>query len=199
MNISENIPIIQEYLDEIKTVMESNSFLSGTDKSSTVSIAYGDDSSRQCQCKIKSLDVFFDCISTSNQVTAYTRLEEDIIEPVNCAYVYLSNYTSRQVEDYISNAIELITKSTAENPNMTLLLDFISKGRIFSANKLLSLHNHVVSAISRHIGVIIEARVLTFSKRIIPIELLLEAYRAGLYPFGWDFEDNSLFCLNPYH
>jgi hypothetical protein len=178
--------------------MESESFLSGTNKPLTVSIAYGDDS-RQCQCKIKSLDVFLDCISASNQVTAYTRLEEDIIEPVNCAYVYLSNYISKQVENYISNVRESITKSTAENPNMTLLLDFISEGHIFSANKLLSLHNHVVSAVSRHIGVIIEARVLTFSKRIIPIELLLEAYRVGLYPFGWDFDDNSLYCLNPYH
>jgi hypothetical protein len=99
----------------------------------------------------------------------------------------------------LPNVIESITKSTAENPNMTLLLDFIAKGRILSTDKLLSLHNHVVSTISRHIRVIIEARVLTFSKRIIPIELLFEAYRAGLYPFGWDFEDASLYCLNPCH
>ncbi|MDR2169048.1 MAG: hypothetical protein LBP59_02795 [Planctomycetaceae bacterium] len=199
MNIIDNIPpIVNEYLNEVKIVMESKSFLSGVNEPVSICIACGD-GEQLYQCQIKSLVDFFYCIDINNSITAYTRLEEYIIEPISSAYVYLGNYTPIYTKRSISNFCESIIKSTVENPNLSSFLKYISNSRTFDDNQLFSLHNHVVSAISRHVGVIIDARILTLSKRLVPIELLLEAYRAGLYPFGWDFTERSLYCLNPHH
>jgi hypothetical protein len=184
-------------LDEVKDVMTSENFLLGQKNDPDIVIRQEDECSYKCT--ITSIEQYLFCISAKNPDTFYINLEEDIICPIETAYVFLNNFTLQKTNYKIMDFSESITKVTNKSPNVQLLFDLITRKKKFSEDEKWSLRNHIISMIARHVFVMIHARVLTFSKRIMATELLLESYRAGLFPYGWDYDvENTLFCLNPY-
>jgi hypothetical protein len=185
-------------IDEIKDVMTSENFLLGQKNDPNIVIQQEDE--RPYKCTITSIEQYLFCISAKNPDTFYIKLEDNIICPIETAYVFLNNFTLRKTKYKIMEFGESITQVTDKSPNVQFLMDYITRDG-FSEDRWWKLRNHIVSMISRHVAVMIHARVLTFSKRIISTELLLESYRAGLFPYGWVYgtKENTLFCLNPYH
>jgi hypothetical protein len=179
--------------------MTSTNFLLG--QKNDPDIVIQQDGERPYKCKISTIEQYLFCISSENPDTFYINLEDNIICPIESAYIFLNNFILSKVKNKISEFCETIIQMTDKSPNIQLLLDYITRKINFSEDKNWRLRNHIISAISRHVAVVIQARVLTLSKRIIPTELLLESYRAGLFPYGWAYgaNENTLFCLNPYH
>lgn len=186
---------LEELLEEIKNVFLSKRFLSGSVESipdiemRTGMIAY--------TCKVGSVDLFFDSISIANERTIYTDLEEDILLFASRAYYKLSSYLEQRQEECISNQISSIVKAACNATAADALVDALAKKRGLNDNDAESLQDVITGTISRHIAAIAHIRVVTLSRRFMPLELLLRAYKEGLFPFGLSYQDGSLCCLNP--
>jgi len=58
-------------------------------------------------------------------------------------------------------------------------------------------HYQILSSIWEHFESLIAARMLTLSRRYAPVEAVFTAHKLGLFPWGWDYETDSILCLRP--
>ena len=58
-----------------------------------------------------------------------------------------------------------------------------------------SYHDHICTTVSNHLIGAVDARAASASTRYVPMETLFMLYRAGLFPFAWDWE--AFWCLDP--
>jgi hypothetical protein len=185
------------FLNEIKDIITSENFLSGYDGIHDIEIPIN---GKLYHRKISTIEQYFFCTSIKNNDTFFTKLIEDIIEQIAAAEMFLHNFTKRQVNYDVLRTTS--TESPQNRKKIEDLLDYITQDRKIECNdknERSNLYHHLCRTISGNIDIIIRARILTLSKRIIPTELMLDAYRLGLYPFGWSYEDYTLYCLNPFH
>jgi hypothetical protein len=189
---------INELMYEVKTIIMAKTFLRGISKDPNIFFDIG---SENIHCRLCSVEELFNSISTKRDQTPYTLLDDFVVEKVARAYngfaCYFHKDMKKQTSDFITNLVQ-ITDSCLP---IEKFVNQISQNKL-SHESQINLHSHVTITVSRYLTAIIEARVLTLSKRFIQTELLLEAYKTGLYPFGWEFgegaEPQSLLCYNPY-
>jgi hypothetical protein len=185
-------------LNEVKDIMTSNKFLSGYDGMPDIDISINDVLYHR---RVLTVEQYLDYISLQNDNNFFTNTDDNIIEPIIKAYLFLNIFLEQQVKYKITLFLDSITLFPRNRDRIEAFIEYATKDKIdFDDYKRFSLHNHFAATISRHIGAIVKARILTLSKRMIPTELILETYKVGLYPFGWQYDNfATLYCLNPFH
>ncbi|MDR2168641.1 MAG: hypothetical protein LBP59_00685 [Planctomycetaceae bacterium] len=189
-----DLNVLMPLLEDVRNVFTSDNFLCGND--SNIQISRWRDK-EEFKCEIKDIDFYHYCILASNENTPYTELDNDLVDYASELYCKLANYTSREFVYFIDNWMESITNTTDKNPQLHALMEYVIKKKKIASDQMHNYRRHGVVTVSRHVGAITSMRTVILSKRFIPIELMLEAYRNGLYPFGWSFMDNTIYCLNP--
>jgi hypothetical protein len=189
-----DLNILMPLLEEVRTVFTSDNFLSGYDPPEPI-IRMCDE--EEFRCQIKDLDFYHYCILSANENTPYTEMDSRLIEYTGEIFYSLGNYSTQQFKEFITNFRSSITDITDHNPKLFALVENIIKNKKIEKGDIIAYKNHVIVTVARHVAAIIQMRTITLSRRFIPLELILDAYRKGLYPFGWSFKDNTIYCLNP--
>jgi hypothetical protein len=196
MNNRIDFEYLTPLLEEIFEVFSLNTFLNGNTNIEKIMMSCDN---YEYSYVVTNIDVFLQNIDINNEETFFTELESSIIDYVLDLYVSIGNYTLEEDKNKISLFERKIISIPSKKQKVENYINYISQKYNLDEKKKFSLHQHFVCTISRHISAIIEMRTITLSKRFIPLELVLEAYRHGLYPFGWSSDDDILFCVNPYH
>jgi hypothetical protein len=189
-----DLNILMPLLEEVRTVFTSDNFLSGYDSLEPIIWRCDEEEFR---CQIKDLDFYHYCILSANENTPYTEMDSRLIEYTGEIFYSLDNYSTQHFKDIIVNFRLSITNTTDHNPKLFALVENIIKDRKIKKEDIFLYKNHVIVTVARHVAAIVQMRTITLSRRFIPLELILDAYRKGLYPFGWSLKDNTIYCLNP--
>ncbi|GHT46377.1 hypothetical protein FACS189454_07430 [Planctomycetales bacterium] len=179
INLDYNIGLNQ-LMSEVKTVVTTETFLQGSRVPPNISYDIG---SEIVCCRLCTIEEMFDSLSTKRDRTPYTLLDDFVVEKVERAYDGFTCYFHKDIKNQINEFVNNLVRITNTCPQVESFVNHISQNKLFHESQI-KLYFHVITTISRHVAVIIEARALTLCKRFIQTELLFEAYKAGLYPFG---------------
>lgn len=142
--------------------------------------------------RVVEISEFIAITELNGEWSSYRELEE-LISKVETAYHFFSSHSPPEEGDIVGNAIDQVVKGINADTNVSLFakeLWEVEKHGI--AAETLS---HIRTCIARHFAGLIYGRALSLSKRFTPLEVLLDAYQAGLFPFGLDWETESILCL----
>ncbi|MGL4942987.1 MAG: hypothetical protein ACRC46_07335 [Thermoguttaceae bacterium] len=196
MNDMQILKTLEDLINEVREVVESHSFLRGNEIAHSFSI---DTDRTVLEGRICPLEELIDAVSTVKDETPYTVLDDFIISVVARAYNGLSYYFPENQDAFVENSIAKIVGIADRSQNEIDFVDSLPY-KWKSSDSKVSFLSHIRVTVSGHIAAIIQARVLTLSRRFAPTELLLKAYKFGYYPFGRSDGDGSpptLLCYNP--
>lgn len=185
--------IKEDLFNEILEVVSSEQFLHGV--KTVPEITYFYKQQKRYSCAVKPVSDFLYSINANNNTTPYTVLNEDIIVKTYRNYVFFDSYTINQYG--AAQYTERLTSITDNSPKLDRFVQFlVSNGA--EKKEIANLRSHILGAIAENLCMIVQARFLTLQKNFIPAELIYDAYKVGLYPYGWSYEEDSLVCINPY-
>jgi uncharacterized protein YaaR (DUF327 family) len=189
--------ILMPLLEEVRDVFTSKNYLAGMSVPKKV-CRLRDEEEFVCECK--NLDFYFKCISSKNPKTAYTEMDSRLIDYAGELTTVMNNYSTQEFKNTIRDFISSITSIIDNNYKTKNFSDYIlQEGQscgILTENDIPWYRRTIFVTIDRQMAAIIQMRTITLSRRFIPLELILDAYKCGLYPFGWDFMTNTVYCLN---
>lgn len=180
--------------EEVMNVVSSSHFLSGTEHFESIGITpVGHSYSYNCQ--LSSVREFLHSISANEEDSAYTALEKMVIQPVARSFYAFNSFAISKYSDAIDRYMHKITDITDKHSKIDLLVHFIKEHDQRAETECL--RDRIVIDISKHFFMILQSRILTLRNNYVPAKLMLEAYKVGLYPFGWSRENDTLLCINP--
>jgi uncharacterized protein YaaR (DUF327 family) len=191
--------ILMPLLEEVRDVFTSENYLAGMNVPQKICRLRDEE---EFVCENKNLVFYFECISSKNSQTAYTEMDSRLIDYAEELTTTMDSYLTQEFKNLIRDFISSITNITDNNRKTKDFSDYIiqegqSRG-ILTKNDIPWYRRTIYVTVARQASAIVQMRTVTLSRRFIPLELILDAYKGGLYPFGWDFRTNTIYCLNPH-
>ncbi|QDT82049.1 hypothetical protein Mal35_55400 [Gimesia maris] len=192
---STNLLSLKPYCDELTQFVSSPAFLSGETSEESQAFDLG-----KCNVSWRVVDPveFIKCINSSDEESPRQCFEEQILGEISGISTVIYGYCNcnPSIYEIIWPVDELIQKQIINSSRTKALAQDISNNPIGNVDYKTAIDS-IFHCISHHLGVILNARMLTRSKRYAPLEVLFHAYCAGLFPFGWESETNTILCLHP--
>lgn len=189
-----DISLIMFLIDEVAEVLHSPALLRGGDERESHTIPFGDDS--VYGWKVVNVSEYVRSIDIETDDTPYLDLNE-LLSTVEKSYRFFNSHApiitiSQALQRHFEGIYELLEKSTGAQR----LID-----RVYDADKKhldrKKYYEHVLNTVINHFWGCAYSRVVTLSRRFPVTEVLLDAYAAGLFPFGWSFDDDCALCVRP--
>ncbi|MCY2990825.1 MAG: hypothetical protein NTY19_23550 [Planctomycetota bacterium] len=146
-------------------------------------------------CVIKDGRDFLRAIDVTNEQTSYQELDE-IIEQIESYYRTVDSFSpldfSHSIIDKVSAACESVGKQSSVRQLAEAMTSIERR-----CGGIDEMSAHIATTVARHLSAVIYARALTLSRRYGPTEMVFLAYRKGLFPFGWSWENAEVLCVDP--
>lgn len=187
--------VVDSLINEVVDLVKSSKFLSGetSEKSQVFDVG-------SCVVSWKVVDhsEYITCINSENEETAFNLFESQILAPSEGCSIKITGYCdcSEEISNTIFPIFEELEKIIINTPQIRSLANQVHKDHSCTQD-LETIIDHLFQCISNHFKAIIECRILTLSKRFVPLEVLFQAYSVGLFPFGWNPKTNTILCLRP--
>ena len=191
--VSPEIATLEPLLAEVVQVADSEVFLSGTDSRDSWTVEFGVYS---LGCAVRPVSDYVASIDATEPDTPYVSLQNDVLSVVEAPYRALNSYAPQEFKRTVGGTIESISKAIDRNPRLASFAQQVSQSdsRIGDVTES---RGYMGTSIAQQLAGVVYSRALTLSRRYAPTEMLLEAYRAGLFVFGWDWEEEVVLCLRP--
>lgn len=211
-------------LDEVVAVVESPDFLSGKDTPVFQEFPFGDFNSFWCVSTIRdylySLDRettewpstpgagipqdkypehyqdFFEELAEEEYESPYYKLTEDVLSDVQDHFLFIDRFSPPEISAAIKERNRNIESLLNESEAVLRLAEQIQNADESNHDSFHHLER-LKKDITRHLECIMQYRALTLDRRYLITELLLKTYQAGLFPCGWNWGCDTLFCLRP--
>lgn len=181
-------------LNEVAAVLKAPLLLSGEDKRASHEIPFGD----SCIYGWEVVDIsqYVWSIDGERDESPYLDLNGLLLE-VRQSYQFFRSYApiakiDRAVGEHFEKVHEILQKSAGAQR----LVD-----TAFHADHQREprdeYYGHVLNTVSQHFHAIAYARLTTLSRGFPITECILDAYAAGLFPFGWSDESDRVLCVRP--
>jgi hypothetical protein len=188
---------LQDLLIEIESVFDSKNFLSGNPMEPHIEVP---GKFRPLTYKNVPLEKLFSCLQAETddtQKTEYTFLNQALLD-IRVSFGLLHGCTPCDFKDAIDSFSGKITAITDNSTQLVQFCSDLSKHFVLKQSKE-NFFFAIQTIIAQHVDTIIAARTLTLSRRDGLTELLLKVYKAGFFPFGWNFGEECILALNPYN
>lgn len=211
-------------LDEVVTVVESPDFLSGSDAPVFQEFPFGDFNSFWCVSSIQdflySLDRditewpstpgagipqdkypehyqdFFEELAEEEYESPYFTLTEGVLTDLRENFLLVDRFSISEVSAAIEKRKRKIESFLKDSEAVTRLAQQIhivdQSGKDGSEFRELIQKDMIL-----HLETVMQCRALTLDRRYLVTELLLQSYQHGLFPIGWNWGCDTLFCLRP--
>ncbi|WP_417388408.1 hypothetical protein [Gimesia sp.] len=211
-------------LDEVISVVESPDFLSGTDAPEFQEFPFGDFDSFWCVSSIQdylySLERdrtewpstpgaglpkdkypehyqdYFEEQAEEEYESPYYTLTEDVQSDFRDNFLFIDRFSPPEISAAIEKRNRKIDSFLNESEAVVRLAEQIHDADE-SSNDSSQHRERLKTDIARHLESIMQYRALTLDRRYLITELLLKTYQAGLFPCGWNWGCDTLFCLRP--
>lgn len=141
--------------------------------------------------RVVEISEFIASTDLNAEWSSYRELEE-LISKAETAYHFVSSHSPPEEGEIVSSAIDRVIKGINTDANVSQFAKEVwAVEKNSGAAETLS---HIRTCIASHLAGLIYTRALSLSKRFTPCEVVLDAYRAGLFPFGLDWETDSILC-----
>lgn len=181
--------------EELIQMVSSPAFLSGKTSETSQTFDLG-----KCTVSWRVVDLseYVKCINSPDEKSPLECFEEQILDEIAGISTAIYGYCNCDPEESEITwpADELIQKQIITSPRTRALAQEIADDQQAGVD-LETAIDSIFNCISIHFTAIMCARVLTSSKRFAPLEVVFHAYSAGLFPFGWEPETNTLLCVRP--
>lgn len=146
-------------------------------------------------CVIKDCRDFLRAIDVTDERTSYQELD-DIIEQIESYYRTVDSFSPLDFSDSVIERVSVACESIGKQPSVRQLAAAIT---VIERNRggTDEMSAHIATTVGRHLSAVIYARALTLSRRYGPTEMVFQAYRKGLFPFGWSWENTEVLCVDP--
>ncbi|WP_417388407.1 hypothetical protein [Gimesia sp.] len=190
-----NLDALKPLADELVQFVNSPAFLSGETRDDSQTFDLG-----KCTVSWQVVDstVFAKCIHSPDEKSPTECFEEQILSEIAGVFTSINGYCNcdPEVLEISWPAGDLIEKQIINSSRTRALAQEIADDPTGKVD-LETAIDAIFQCISNHLGAIMDTRLLTRSKRFAPLEVLFHAYCAGLFPFGWDPETNTILCVRP--
>jgi hypothetical protein len=189
-----DIPHLMRLIDEVAEILHSPVLFSGSDETESKDITFGDDS--VYSWKVVDISEYLWSIDIKRDDTPYLDLNE-LLSTVEKSYRFFDSYAPISVIDKAcQKPFENFHKVLDKSSGAQKLIDsaYRADNQHLDRDKY---YEHVLNTVMNHFSAIVYARITTLSRRFPVTEVLLDAYAAGLFPFGWSFDDDCALCVRP--
>ncbi|QDT82048.1 hypothetical protein Mal35_55390 [Gimesia maris] len=211
-------------LDEVVGVVESPVFLSGTDAPEFHEFPFGDFNSflsvMQYQDYFCSLDRertewpstsdmvpfrekypehyedYFEELAEEEYESPYYILTEGVLSDLRDHFLIIDKFSPAEISATIDERARKIEKLLNESEAIERLAKQIHN-QDHSAQDFSHYLELIKKDITFQLMTIMQCRALTLDRRYLITELLMKAYQSGLFPYGWLWGCDTLFCLRP--
>lgn len=184
--------LVHELAAEVIRLCDEDRFLAGGCTSNNLSFQHEDG---QVAFDIRQVSDWFMCTDAHNDDTQFVKLNDLLID-VKKSRVALHILGPRKLEHELLGYHEAIRQKVVSSKNVRVL-----GSKLFDINHrgmdIDEVIGHVHLTIISQLSAIVDARALTLSRRYVLGEAMFAAYQNGIMPFGWDWDSESLWCLDP--
>lgn len=187
-----DLNLMRALLDEVLDVLRAPAFLGSKSGPTEKFIRFGD--RRAYKWIAVDCRYYIDSIDINNKDSSHVELN-GIIDSISKSSVLFSSYAPIEEVEQLRRSIfesasAMASKATSVQ-ELAVAASLKSDGRHSSE----LIRAHILNMVSTHFRAIVDARVITLSRRFPITEVLLDAYSCGAFPFGFTFEDNNVLCL----
>lgn len=192
---STSLHSLKPFCDELTQFVSAPAFLSGKTSETSRTFDLG-----KCTVSWRVVDLseYIKCISSPGEESPVQWFQEQILDEIRGVSISINGYCNcdSQVQEMTWPAGDLIQEQIINSPRTRAFAQEIADDPQAGVDYETAIDS-IFHCISNHFNAIMDTRMLTRSKRFAPLEVLFHAYCAGLLPFGWDPETNTILCLRP--
>jgi hypothetical protein len=184
--------LIAALSDEVTDWCRSDKLLAGSTAGAVSAYTYDN---RQITFDLRSVSDWFYSTDVRNTDTTFVDLAElttGVEECCRSMHAFGPKSVKTSLYEYHETVRQLVVASANTYNVGKKMYGIDSRG--MDLDKVVA---HFQLTIIDHLSTVIDTRVLTLSKRYAPAEAIFTAYQQGLFPFGWDWDHDSLWCLDP--
>lgn len=181
-------------LSEVAGVLRAPSLLSGEDARTSHVIPFGD--GREYGWSVVDVSQYVWSIDVDRDESPYLDLN-GILDDVRQSYQFFRSYAPvHEVGRALNEHFESVHDILQHSAGAQRLADqaFEADNRREPRDEY---YDHILNTVSQHFHAIAYARLTTLSRRFPVTECILDAYAAGLFPFGWSDESERVLCVRP--
>lgn len=184
--------LIDDLSNEVIECCRSGTFLAGAQQPDELFYAHEDG---RVNLDIRNASDWFECTDIHNEDTKFVELMK-LTKGIQTAQLAMYLYGPDRLDQAMIDVSDRIHGQVISSKNVTAL-----GKRLFEMNSrgmdLEEVTGHLQSTILEELACIVAARMLTLRKIYVPGEAMFRAFQLGLLPFGWNYEEDSLWCLDP--
>lgn len=177
---------------EVFRVFQSEQFLSNHTSYSTRVACSG---KKDVHIRIVSNEQYLQDIDIHNESSACVELDEGTISSIELSFFNFSYHDMHDNFQHASDEATRLSNLLMENDKLRVFAtQFAATQSTIDPEEL---YSHIISRPILHGTAILYARVILMGRRYAILEAVLEAYKDGLLPFGWDLETDSILAIRP--
>ncbi len=142
---------------------------------------------------LKDESIWFKEIDINNEESRFVTLN-DVVTDITSAYRLIHQFGPEQFQELVGRTTESLCERIGQSDQIRRFSEWMFAQNLLQADWP-QFHDQICTTVTTHLGGIIHARAASASTRYVPMETLFTLYKAGLFPFAWDWE--SFWCLDP--
>jgi len=147
-------------------------------------------------CEIRSIAEYIEGSRVDTQESDYLTLENDFLSKIEATYQFVRSYSAPEFTSVMRDKIGRVSKAVTASGGIRRFAAMAAHADDQRVDEKTHVQ-HVSTCLSRQCAAIMYGRALTLSTRFAPLEVLFDALRTGLFPYGWSWESESVLCVQP--
>ncbi len=195
-----NMEYLSELLDEVVGLVSSPGFLSGKDAAATKVYTFGD---INIAWAVTEVSEYIRAIDVNNDDTPFLEMENRILLPIRKFHNMVHSYGLSIISDFQYSKFEKIDRLVTNSDRVHTFAKSVAAAEYLS-NDPENTWSHILTTMLNHLNTVMSSRTILLSRRFAPVETLFNAYKDGLFPFGWVWGDadseikiDTILCLRP--